>query len=540
MSVSKPSHVMAFSAASLALLMWGNANALSTSEDHYALKLLGKFVFFDEISEPERQACVSCHSPDTGGTNDNSRVNQTVVAVPGANFHVSGGLKPPTNTYASEIEPFHECNLGGIGFPPGLPPGQGTSYCGGNFWDGRAEGRAEPLANSTKHIGLEVFQGAGDAQGYSAYFGATSDQALNPMPNPVEQNIQRQGVCEHVAASEYAELYAIAWGEPIDCSDTPVPVSAPDAEVLPEREFDISFKRLMLAVGAWQSSADVNSFSSKRDMALRAELACQQEGFEAYYDRRVCRDPDYINSPGRFPLVGLTDQENLGHDLFYNSINLTQFPPLPPPNPNLPTTNCSFCHHSDTAAPDGTGLFERYADDSYHNIGTPGNPDVPAEPQLGIVGHVDPTDPRGGFFRAPTVRNVDKRPNSRFIKAYTHNGWFKSLESLVHFYNTGDVNGQTAADFGITRCPPEITSERRALRANCWPEPEWPGAAFGFLVGDMGMDSAQEAALVAYMKTLTDTYTAEPPQLTEMYALTGGGSSAETAATTSSTPRTRR
>ena len=79
--------------------------------------------------------------------------------MPGANFHVSGGLKSPTNAYASEVEAFHECNLGGISFPPG-PPGTGKQYCGGNFWDGRAEGRAEALFNATRHIGLEVFQGA--------------------------------------------------------------------------------------------------------------------------------------------------------------------------------------------------------------------------------------------------------------------------------------------------------------------------------------------------------------------------------------------
>ncbi|WP_316366306.1 cytochrome c peroxidase [Candidatus Thiodiazotropha sp. CDECU1] len=500
------------------------ANALSLDEDHYPLKLLGKFIFFDEISAPERQSCASCHAPDTGGTNDNAYINRTVVAVPGANVHVSGMLKPPTNAYASEIEPFHECNQGGISFGGSGGPTSGDRYCGGNFWDGRAEGREATLFNATRHIGMEIFQGEPDSRGYSNYFGATSDQALNPMPNPVEQNIQRQAVCEHVATSEYAEIYEVVWGEPIDCSDNPVDYMANDLppEERPEREFDISFKRLMLAVGAWQSSDEVNSFSSKRDIALRTELACDDGEFSEYYDPGVCADEEYINSPGSFPLVGLSYQENLGHDLFYNTD-----PPGPAtaPFPDLPVTQCSFCHLSDQASRDGTGLFERYADDAYHNIGTPANPDVPGadDPDnlpTGLAGHVDPTSD-GGFFKTPTLRNVDKRPNQRFIKAYTHNGWFKSLESLVHFYNTSDVDGETAAAFGITRCPPEITSERRALRSNCWPEPEWPGAAFGFLVGDLGMDAAQEAALVAYIKALTDSMTAQPPQLNELYALTG-------------------
>ncbi|MEW8506791.1 MAG: cytochrome c peroxidase [Candidatus Thiodiazotropha sp.] len=505
---------------------------MSTTEDHYPLKLLGKFVFFDEISVPARQSCASCHAPDTGGTNDNAYVNRTVVAVPGANFHVSGMLKPPTNAYASEIEPFELCNLGAISFGgDGSPgPGGGDRFCGGNFWDGRAEGREAALFNSTRHIGAEIFQGEPDIHGYGSYFGPTSDQALNPMPNLVEQNIQRQDVCEHVAGSEYAALYEVVWGEPINCSANPVDYMANDLppEERPEREFDISFKRLMLAVGAWQSSAEVNSFSSKRDIALRAELACHDEEFSEYLDHSVCGDADYINSPGTFPLVGLSDQENLGHDLFYN---VDPFGPAPAPNPDLPATQCAFCHISDRTASDGTGVFERYADDAYHNIGTPSNPDVPGADNpdnlpTGLVGHVDPTDERGGFLKTPTLRNVDKRPHSRFIKAYTHNGWFKSLESLVHFYNTGDVDGDTAAAFGITRCPPGITSERRALRAKCWPEPEWPGAAFGALVGDLGMDEAQEAALVSYLKALTDEVTAQPPRLSELHALIGSGAPA--------------
>jgi cytochrome c peroxidase len=36
----------------------------------------------------------------------------------------------------------------------------------------------------------------------------------------------------------------------------------------------------------------------------------------------------------------------------------------------------------------------------------------------------------------PTLRNVDKRPSSDFVKAYGHNGYFKSLKAIVHFYDT--------------------------------------------------------------------------------------------------------
>jgi len=42
-------------------------------------------------------------------------------------------------------------------------------------------------------------------------------------------------------------------------------------------------------------------------------------------------------------------------------------------------------------------------------------------------------------FQVPTLRNVDKRPDPSFVKAYGHNGYFKSLKEIVHFYNTRDT-----------------------------------------------------------------------------------------------------
>ena len=48
---------------------------------------------------------------------------------------------------------------------------------------------------------------------------------------------------------------------------------------------------------------------------------------------------------------------------------------------------------------------------------------------------------RWGKQKVPTLRNVDLRPEKKFVKAYGHNGYFKSLEEIVHFYNTRDVPG---------------------------------------------------------------------------------------------------
>ena len=44
-----------------------------------------------------------------------------------------------------------------------------------------------------------------------------------------------------------------------------------------------------------------------------------------------------------------------------------------------------------------------------------------------------------GLFKAPSVRNSDKRPTPTFVRAYMHNGVFKSLQEVVHFYNKRNI-----------------------------------------------------------------------------------------------------
>ena len=44
-----------------------------------------------------------------------------------------------------------------------------------------------------------------------------------------------------------------------------------------------------------------------------------------------------------------------------------------------------------------------------------------------------------GKHKVPTLRNVDLRNGPKVVKAFGHNGYFKSLEEIVHFYNTRDV-----------------------------------------------------------------------------------------------------
>lgn len=44
-------------------------------------------------------------------------------------------------------------------------------------------------------------------------------------------------------------------------------------------------------------------------------------------------------------------------------------------------------------------------------------------------------------MKVPTLRNVDKRPSADFVKAYAHNGYFKSLDAIVRFYAMRGMHG---------------------------------------------------------------------------------------------------
>ncbi|MCP5147574.1 MAG: hypothetical protein H6986_05605 [Pseudomonadales bacterium] len=94
-----------------------------------------------------------------------------------------------------------------------------------------------------------------------------------------------------------------------------------------------------------------------------------------------------------------------------------------------------------------------------------------------------------------------------FVKAYGHNGYFKSLWQIVHFYSTRDLK---------TRCeelPEPIldATVQEALDNDCWPEPEFSNPGNFGLVGIADLTTEQEEAIVAYLKTLSDTTVAEAP-----------------------------
>jgi cytochrome c peroxidase len=291
-------------------------------------------------------------------------------------------------------------------------------FVGGNFWDGRATG--EKLDNPA------------------------ADQALGPFLNPVEQNnASKTAVLEQVASSKYAELWDMVWDEPVSYG-TP-------------EEIEVNYDRIGLAIAAYEDSNEVNQFSSKYDYFLMGE-------------------------------VELTEQEEWGLELFEGK------------------GKCALCHPSQLGDGDELPLF---TDFTFDNLGVPKNPDNPfysmdtvylddgspinpegsawIDPGLGgfLMNHSDTfyqskAAENLGKHKVPTLRNVDKRHGNNFPKAFMHNGVFKSLKEVVHFYNTRDVE--------------------------TWPLPEVSQNINTDELGDLGLTDEEEDAIVAFMKTLSDGY----------------------------------
>lgn len=281
-----------------------------------------------------------------------------------------------------------------------------------------------------------------------------ADQALGPFLNPVEQNNpSKQAVCEQVAASKYAGLFEVVWGpESLDCSTAGV---------------DAMYDRIGLSIAAYEGSSEVNQFSSKYDDFLEGKVEFSEEeawGLELYEGKALCWacHPTGADSP-------LTD-------FTYDNLGV-------PRNPDNPFYD----------------MDEELLDD-----GSPINPAGREWIDKGLGGFlqtksewVDMAEENMGKHKVPTLRNVGKRYGNGYPKAYSHNGYFKSLKSIVHFYNTRDVK---------PLCPDPFTTEKNALKMDCWPAPEVADNVNTDELGNLGLTDAEEDAVVAFLNTLSDGF----------------------------------
>lgn len=409
------------------------------------LEELGQELFNDtDLSQPSgRQGCVSCHEQSVGFTSPDFFINFFFGPHNGAIPHRFGPRKPPTAAYAGDSG-----NLHYVG-PPGGPHPFLPNWEGGLFWDGRATGLYPMMP------------------GVDIEFDPLAEQALAPFLNNVEQNLNnKKALVRKVAFASYRDKFLDVFG--------------PDSLEFQNKDtVEIAYDQVVKAIAAFERSELVNPYTSKFDYWLNGE-------------------------------VELTDEEKLG--LWLMETPGPSFLSEPPPGgtaDNKGQGQCGICHTSSMRDVGGELLPPLFTDFRYHNIGSPKNPNNPfyfmpktinpdgsdyidrglaetLESYLGttILGttvtpaHVAVAE---GKFKTPTLRNVNKRPFPQFVKAYGHNGVFKSMKEIVHFYNTRDVSDE-------------------------WDTPEVPQTKAAVVVGDLGLTDEEEDAIVAFLATLTDGY----------------------------------
>ncbi len=164
-------------------------------------------------------------------------------------------------------------------------------------------------------------------------------------------------------------------------------------------------------------------------------------------------------------LVTLTAQEALGLDVFRNK------------------GKCAGCHTIPDVLPNPTAPPASFTNFRYFNLGVPKNPNNPFYTQdpafnpdgasfvdYGLGGAVK-VAAENGKFKTPTLRNI------ALTAPYMHNGVFNTLEEVVDFYNDNSV------------FTPEVDND-------ITPD-----------VGGLDLTPEEKAALVAFLKMLTDGYT---------------------------------
>jgi cytochrome c peroxidase len=417
------------------------------------IELLGKLLLFDkELSVNRNEACAFCHMPETGFTGPISELNRTTGAYPGSVRTRFSERKPQTHTYAP-LSPVLHYNQG-----------QGD-LVGGNFWDMRATGRR--LGNPA------------------------AEQAEGPPVNPTEMALP------DIACSVYrgsqrpyralfqsvwgAQAFAISWpvgteevcnqpGPPSADDPTPVHLSAAD-----RGRAAATFDQMAQSIAGYEASHEVTAFSSKYDAVLagKAQFTPQeQEGYDLFRAKAKCNQCHRDGGPGEDPLFTDFTASNIGA----------------PANPDLP--------YYAEGEPDARGYVANKSGASFVDLGVGGflaNGHPLSQPSAVDTRWRPLVDQNRGRFQVPTLRNVDKRPNPGFVKAYGHNGYFKSLKQIAHFYNTRDV---------LPRCAAHDAGEG----TSCWSAPETTENMNKSKVGNLGLSDEEEDALVSFLQTLTDGF----------------------------------
>lgn len=242
----------------------------------------------------------------------------------------------------------------------------------------------------------------------------------------------------------------------------PLEMNMPDVASLIERVKENSdyVRRLKSIYGYNLFDDNEKVFDAIADSIAQFEESAVFSPFDSKFDRFLAGD------------YQMTDTESRGFAIFSNENNTAG------------AGRCTLCHTISTHER-GHPLL---TDFSYDNLGVPTNDALRSVNgqsgsfDFGLYGHSDVNDTTlRGAFKVSSLRNI------AVTGPYMHNGVFKNLATVVHFYNTRDVTGALN---------PETNST--------WREGEFHGLRNTDELGNLGLSTQDEADLVAFLKLLTD------------------------------------
>lgn len=158
--------------------------------------------------------------------------------------------------------------------------------------------------------------------------------------------------------------------------------------------------------------------------------------------------------------ANFTPQENLGRQIFGGQVG---------------AATCVTCHGSDNFVP-GNNIFNNGLENPYVDKG---------------VGAISGRGADEGLFKVPSLRNIE------LTAPYMHDGRFATLEEVVEFYNSGVVNH------------PNLSPQLR--------NPPGPPGSPPPPPRRLNLTAGQKAALVAFLKTLTDRSVTTDPKFSDPF-----------------------
>jgi cytochrome c peroxidase len=466
---------------------------------------LGKALIYDQsLSVNNNLACATCHIPYAGFTGGSSFFNATTSALPGSVPITNAGVKGPGPDF--RISARRPQTYAYAPFSPVLHyNATQNDFYGGNFWDMRAGGirLGNPAAEQAQGPPTNpVEMGNLDIATYVYKISKSKEK-------PFFEDYWGKGSLSTIKWPHNIEKLAATPGPPLPKGSDPNPV----LHMLSEEDQRLvisAFDHAAQSTAAYEAGPEVSSFTSKFDFALANPTlsvltADELAGWNLFRGKGHCNtchlDGTENIAKGKITPADAADVAPLFTDFTSANIGTPQNFALPFLYENNPdqfgyVANAAGLNYLDLGVGGflvNVSLAVTLGEQSGPGIGTGQNPN----PKWALY-----APNFNGKVQTPTCRNVDQRPRADFVKAYAHNGYFKSLKALVHFYNTRDtLNGGVHLPAGGVHLQGRLLKEG----IDYWPWPE-VNVNVDQTIGHLGLSDTEENQIVLFLQTLTDGY----------------------------------